>query len=82
MFDIRTFPRADAVRQAARDIARGVPTAGALAAAQSRAPDAILRADGTGGTVRVVAEQQVRAPVLSEISVGLRQDVVVPMESP
>ncbi len=72
----------DAARQAARDIARGVPAAVAVEAANQRAPGARLRAEETGATVRVAAEQEVSAPVLHDLTFTVQQQVVVAKEWP
>lgn len=73
---------ADATRQVARDVARGVSVDEALFAAQSRAPEAVLRVDEVGSEVSVTAEQQVAPPVplLSGWRLPLRQSVVIPRE--
>jgi len=72
----------DAVRQVARDVARGVPADAALDSARSAAPGAELRIDDADGQVVVVADQRVTAPVpvLRGISVTLSQRVTVPHE--
>lgn len=73
---------ADATRQVARDVARGVSVDEALLAAQSRAPEAVLTVDEVGAEVSVTAEQQVAPPVplLSGWRLPLRQSVVIPRE--
>lgn len=72
----------DAARQVARDVARGVTVAAAVAAAQGVAPGATLQVVGEGSAVIVVADKDVHAPVpiLSGISVTLRQRVSIPRE--
>ena len=73
---------ADAARHAAREIARGVPAADAVAAAQGAAPDAVIRVVAEGSMVTVVAETTVTAPVpvLRDLAVPLRQSVTIPAE--
>lgn len=73
---------ADATRQAARDVARGVSVGDALLAAQSRAPKAVLSVDEVGSEVTVTAEQRVAPPVplLAGWGLPLRQSVVLPRE--
>jgi len=73
---------ADTARQVAREIARGVPAADAIAAAQDSAPGAVVRVVAEGSTVTVVAERTVTAPVpvLRDLSVPLRQAVSIPAE--
>lgn len=70
----------DAVRQAARDVARGVGTDTALAAAQQRAPGARIQVTAGAGTVLVTADQDVTAPVITSITVTVHQQVAVPAE--
>ncbi len=72
----------DAARLAARDMARGVPTSQALAAAAAAAPDAALRVEDAGDLVTVIAEQEVSAPgpILGGLGVTLTQRVSVPRE--
>lgn len=72
----------DAVRQAAREMARGVPVGEALDAARVAAPGAKLRVDQEEGRVVVVAQEQVGAPgpLLQGISVTVTQRVAVPAE--
>ena len=70
----------DAARQAARDIARGVPVSDAVGAARDRAPGADVRAEDQGATVRVAVAKEVGAPVVSDLTVTVRQEVVVPKE--
>ena len=73
---------ADAARQVAREIARGVPADDAIAAAQVAAPGAVIRVVEEGATVTVVAERTVTAPVpvLRDLSVPLSQAVSIPAE--
>jgi hypothetical protein len=73
---------ADATRQVARDVARGVTVSAALAAAHGVAPGAVLRVVSEGESVVVIADQEVSAPVpiLSGISVTLSQRVAIPRE--
>jgi hypothetical protein len=70
----------DATRQAARDIARGVPVADAVGAARLRAPGAVVDAVDEGASVRVTARVEVSAPVWDGLSVTVRDEVVVPRE--
>jgi len=72
----------DAARQAARDLARGVPTGQAVARAQALIPEATLRVIESGAVVVVAAEQEVAAPgpVLGGLSVTVHQQVSVPRE--
>ena len=71
-----------AARQVARDIARGVPSGDAVAAAAAVAPQAQVRLESDGSSVVVVATSDVTAPVpiLTGISVTLQQRVAVPQE--
>lgn len=73
---------ADAARLAAREIARGVPAADSVAAAQGAAPGAAIRIESDGAMVTVVAETTVTAPVpvLRGLAVPLRQSVTIPAE--
>lgn len=73
---------ADATRQVARDVARGVSVDEALVSGQSRAPEALLTVDDLGSEVSVTAEQLVAPPVslVSAWRVPLRQSVVIPRE--
>ena len=73
---------ADATRQVARDVARGVSVDEAILAAESRAPEAVLTVDDLGSDVSVTAEQLVAPPVplLSGWRLPLRQSVVIPRE--
>ena len=73
---------ADAARQTAREIARGVSVDEAVAAAQGSMPSAVIRVESGGAMVTVVAEQAVRAPVpvLRDLVVPLRQSVTIPAE--
>lgn len=73
---------ADATRQVARDIARGMSTSDAVLAAQSRAPEAVLTIDEAGAEVSVTAEQFVAPPVplLAGWRLPLRQSIVIPRE--
>ncbi len=77
-----TMVLGDAVRGAAREIARGVTVGAALDTARSHAPGAVLRVEDDGASVVVVADQQVSAPVplLRGISVTLTQRVAIPRE--
>ena len=72
----------DAARQAAREIARGVDVPAALDAAQAAAPEADLQVEEAGGSVIVVAVQEVAAPgpILGGLGVTLSQRVAVPRE--
>lgn len=72
----------DAVRQVARDVARGVPAADAVAAAQAELPDATITVEDVGGSATVVARRSVPAPValLAGLAVPLTQQVTVPGE--
>lgn len=71
----------DAVRQVARDIARGVDPQSALDAVRSIAPDARFVIETAGGTVRVVADKSVSAPVIDAVTVTVHQQVALPKES-
>ena len=72
----------DAVRQSARDVARGIAVSDALDSARAAAPDAELRIEQEGESMVVVAEQQVSAPgpILKGISVTVTQRVAMPVE--
>jgi hypothetical protein len=72
----------DAARQAARDVARGVDVSTAIASARGSAPGADLHVEAANGSVVVIAEQEVVAPVpiLRGLSFRLSQHVVVPGE--
>lgn len=73
---------ADATRQVARDVARGVSVDEALLAAQPRAPEAVLSIEDVGSEVSVTAEQQVTPPLplFSAWRFPVRQSVVIPRE--
>jgi hypothetical protein len=73
---------ADAARQVARDIARGVPGDDAVSAAQARAPEAVITVEDLGDQVEVAVARDVAPPVpaLSGLTVPLRQTVVIPRE--
>ena len=77
-----SFALGDAARQAARDLARGVGTDQALAQAAAGVPGARVVLDAGGDPVVVVASREVSAPIplLSGLSVTLRQSVAVPRE--
>ena len=72
----------DAARLAAREIARGVDVSVALAAAQAEVPAADVQVAEEGGSVVVIAVQDVRppGPLLSGLAVTLSQRVAVPQE--
>ncbi len=69
----------DAARQVARDVARGVDAATAIDAVRGRAPAARIGVSGSD-VVRVTADQEVTAPVLTAISVTVHQEVAMPRE--
>ena len=73
---------ADAARAAARDLARGVPAAEALARAESSVAGASARVDDGDAAVAVVVTKEVYAPVpiLAGLSIGVTQRVAVPRE--
>lgn len=73
---------ADAARQVARDVARGVVAGEAVAAAQARAPRAIIAVKAFGDEVHVAVTQEVAPPVpaLSGLVIPLSQSVVIPRE--
>ncbi len=73
---------ADVARQAARDVARGVPVSEALASAQEAARDAQVWVEDAGSSIVVVAEQEVvgPGPILDGIHLTLSQRVAVPRE--
>lgn len=72
----------DAARAAARELARGVPAAEALAHAEASVPGASARVDDGEAAVAVVVTKEVHAPVpiLAGLSVGVTQRVAVPRE--
>lgn len=73
---------ADATRQAARDIARGVTIDDALTEAQRRAPGAVISVDEAGDLVTVTAREEVAPPfpALEGLRLPIRQSVSVPRE--
>jgi hypothetical protein len=77
-----TLTLGDAARSAARDLARGASVEDALGRAQASAPDARVRFEDRDGSVTVVADQDVAAPVpiLRGITVTLTQRVAIPRE--
>ena len=77
-----SFALNDAARQAARDLARGIPSEQALGAAARGVPGAqVVLVDG-GDPLRVVASREVSAPVpiLSGLSITVSQGVSIPRE--
>jgi Flp pilus assembly protein TadG len=72
----------DAARTAARDLARGEPSAQVLSRAQQAVPDARVSVADAGDSVAVVIDQDVHAPVpiLSGVSVTLTSRVAIPRE--
>lgn len=72
----------DAVRQVARDVARGVPAGEALESARTAMPDATITIEDIAGSAMVVARRSVPAPVpmLAGITVPLTQQLVIPRE--
>lgn len=77
-----TLTLADAARQVARDVARGVAVHESVGSAQERAPDAVITVESAGDEVLVVVRQDAVAPIplLSGITIPLRQAVAVPRE--
>jgi hypothetical protein len=73
---------ADAARQVARDVARGVSIDAAVEAVALEFPDAAVTVEESGEWVTVSAEAVVRAPipVLSGIAVPIRQTVTLARE--
>lgn len=73
---------ADATRQAARDIARGISVDEAVADAQLRAPKAVISVDEADGFVTVTAKEEVASPfpALEGLRLPIRQSVSVPRE--
>lgn len=78
--DVMTL--ADATRQAARDIARGVSTADAIREAQRRAPLAVVRIDESVDAITVTAQREVSPPfpALDGFRLPISQSVSVPRE--
>jgi hypothetical protein len=72
----------DAARLAAREIARGVDVSVAVAAAQAEVPAADVQVEEEGGSVIVIAVQDVAppGPLLTGLAVTLSQRVAVPRE--
>lgn len=72
----------DAARTAARDLARGEPSAQVLSRAQHAVPAARVSVADAGDSVAVVIDQDVHAPVpiLSGVSVTLTSRVSIPRE--
>lgn len=72
----------DAARTAARELARGEPSAEVLGRAQDAVPAASVSVAGAGDSVAVVITQDVSAPVpiLRGMSVTLSQRVAIPRE--
>lgn len=77
-----TLTLADAARQVARDVARGVGVDESMQAAQGRAPNAVITVESVGADVHVVVRQEASPPipVFEGITIPLRQSVVVPRE--
>ena len=73
---------ADAARQAARDLARGVDDASALAAAQQSVAGSRLEVTWEDGSPAVTASASVSppGPVLSGLVITLHQRVAIPRE--
>ena len=78
--DVMTL--ADATRQAARDIARGVSTADAIREAQRRAPQAVVRIDESVDAITVTARRDVSPPfpALDGLRLPISQSVTLPRE--
>lgn len=78
--DVMTL--ADATRQAARDIARGVSIGDALTEAQRRAPRALISVDEEEDLVTVTAREEVAPPfpALDGFRLPIRQSVSVSRE--
>ena len=78
--DVMTL--ADATRQAARDIARGVSIGDALTEAQRRAPRALISVDEDEDLVTVTAREEVAPPfpALDGFRLPIRQSVSVSRE--
>lgn len=73
---------ADAARQVARDVARGVPVPESVESAQARAPQASITVQDTGADVTVIVRQEKAPPIpaLSGLTVSLQQSVAIPRE--
>ncbi len=78
--DVMTL--ADAARQAARDIARGVSVGDAVVEAQRRAPEAEISIGDNGDLVTVTVREDVAPPfpALDGLRLPLSQSVSVPRE--
>jgi len=72
----------DAARSAARELARGVPVAEALARAEAGVPGAHARVEEAADEVAVVVIKDVGAPVpiLNGLTVTVSQRIAVPRE--
>lgn len=72
----------DAARAAARELARGVPAAEALARAEASVPGAHASVEDAADAVAVVVSKQVSAPVpiLTGMTVTVSQRIAVPRE--
>jgi len=77
-----TLALQEAARQVARDVARGVEVQTAIGSAEATYPGAVVTLENADGRVTVLARREVLAPVpiLSGLSVPLRQQVTMPEE--